>query len=318
MSNSAEFAHVELTRPNLGSPALQAAFSSLWRRKLLVLAIAVAGLVLGIVAVAVMPARYTAEAYIRGEFAASDASNQEGDNASGGAGSMSLDVVRVIETQSRLLQSHQVALRVVQELGLKQLQPVTSRRGWLPLALTWQGEAPGDENDTAATRLLNGLNVMSDPRAYLITVRYSAGDPELAELIVNAFVAELLRSTKLQMLFQQRSAARAALSTQLVKFGDKHPSVAQAKMRVGAFDEMLKSQLSESPDAILQGAGENVTKAIATPSSPKSVFVGGLLLFLGLVLGSGVALWLDRRKFWLAFAGLTPRKIPESPKDLLA
>jgi len=47
-------------------------------------------------------------------------------------------------------------------------------------------------------------------------------------VIVNAFVAELLRSTKLQQLLQQRSLALGALAKQLGKFGDKHPGVVAA------------------------------------------------------------------------------------------
>jgi uncharacterized protein involved in exopolysaccharide biosynthesis len=302
MSSKVQSAHIGLTPPHLSSgPALQAAFSSLWRRKLLVLAIAAAALALGMFAVKTMPPRYTAEAYIRGDFAASDTTNKEEESMNGGAGAMSLDLVRVIETQSRLLQSHQVALRVVEELGLERLQPVINKRQWLPALFNDGGKTLANKNDIAATQLLYGLTVMSDPRAYLITVRYSAGDPELADLIANAFVAELLRSTKLQTLFQQRSAAQTTLSKQLAKFGDKHPAVAQARIRLAAFDELLKDQLSEMPDAILLSAGENVTKAISTPSSPKPLFVLGLLLFIGLLIGSGIALWLERHRGWGAF-----------------
>lgn len=300
MSSTLESAHSELTSVDIRSgAALQAALASLWRRKFLVLTIATTAIAFGIAAVAAMPPRYTAEAYIRGELAAPDAPSKEDETVS--AGSISLDLVRVIETQSRLLQSHQVARRVVEELGRERLQPVVSKGGWLP-AFYGNAKSPGDKTEIAATRLLLGLSVMSDPRSYLITVRYTAGDSELASLIANAFVAELLRSTKLQTLSQQRSAAQATLSKQLAKFGDKHPGVAQAKTRVTATDDLLKAQLSEAPDAILQAAGENVTKAIAAPSSPNPPFVIGFLLLVGLAIGAGVALWLERGRWWGTFS----------------
>ena len=71
-------------------------------------------------------------------------------------------------------------------------------------------------------------------------------------------------------------------------------------MRLAATDNLLKKQLSEAPEVILQTAGENVTKATAAPSSP-STFVIGLFLLVGLVVGIGVALWLERSRWAEAF-----------------
>jgi uncharacterized protein involved in exopolysaccharide biosynthesis len=302
MSSNVESAPIGLAPPHLvsGRP-IQVALASLWRRKLLVLGIAAIVVALGMFAVKGMSPRYTAEAYIRGEFAATDTTNKEEENMTGTAGAMSLDLVRVIETQSRLAQSHQVALRVVDELGLERLRTIIGKRQWLSALFNDSSKTPTNERDLAAAQLLRGLTVTSDPRAYLITVRYSAGDPDLADLVASAFVAELLRSTTLQNLFQQRSAAQATLSKQLAKFGDKHPDVVQARMRLAALDGLLKDEVSETSEAILLRAGENVTKAISTRSSPKPLFVLGLLLFIGLLIGSTAALWLERHRWWKAF-----------------
>jgi len=297
MSSNVESAHIGLTPAHLRSePALQAALASLWRRKLLVAAIVATALVLGIIAVAVMPTRYTAEAYIRGGFAASDAVTKDDDNKS--AGSISLDLVRVIETESRLLQSPDLARRVVQQLGLERLRPEVSADRWQFFGSAVNNS--GDQDDRAATRLLRHLSVRSDPRAYLITVRYTAGDSNLAVLITNAFVTEFMRSARLQTLFQQRSSVQAMLSRQLTKFGDRHPRVTEAKMRLAATQDLLKEQLSEAPEVILQTAGENVTQAIAVTSSPNTRFVIGLLLMVGLTAGIGVALLLERGRWWWA------------------
>ena len=229
---------------------------------------------LGATAIVVMPARYTAQAYIRGEYVASDTLPMQVKNVttgSLGAGPMSLDPVRVIETQTRLLQSNRLARRVVQQLGLDRLQPLLSNRGWLPVLFHRSDSLSKDEQvDIAAGKLLDRLTVLSDPKAYLITVRYSTGDPDLSVLIANAFAAELLRSTRLQVLSQQRSFAQATLSNQLAKFGEKHPKVTELRTQLAAMSDSLNEQLNESPDAILRGAGENVTKAIAAPSRPHS------------------------------------------------
>ena len=61
---------------------------------------------------------------------ASNAVAKDEDSKSGP--SIGLDLMRVIETQSRLLQSHDLARRVVQQLGLEQLRPEVSERHWLP------------------------------------------------------------------------------------------------------------------------------------------------------------------------------------------
>jgi uncharacterized protein involved in exopolysaccharide biosynthesis len=276
---------------------LNAAVASLWRRKVLVATIVASAFVLGLFAVLLLPKRYTAEAYIRGGFVVADTATKDKETTS--AGSISLDLVRVIETESRLLQSHELARRVVQQLGLERLAPEVKQRRWRLFGSAVNQS--DDQDDAAATQLLRHLSVTSDPRAYLVTVRYSAEDPELAVLITNSFVAEFLRSIELQALFQQRASAQATLSKQLAKYGDKHPRVAGARMTLVTTDGLLKQQLSEAPEAILQTAGENVTKAIAAPSGPHSSLVIGLLLVLGLVVGAGVALALERGRWWRAF-----------------
>ena len=106
----------------------------------------------------------------------------------------------MIETQSRLLQSHDLARRVVQQLGLERLRPEVSETDWLPDKLYGTTKVQEDETDRAAARLLRRLSVKSDPRAYLIDVRYTSSNSALAVVITNAFVAESLRSSKLQML----------------------------------------------------------------------------------------------------------------------
>lgn len=276
---------------------LNAAIASLWRRKVLLVGILGAALVLGVVAILAMPVRYTAQAYIRGEFFAAPDTIAK-DDESTAAGSMNLDLMRVLETQSQLLlQSHRLSRRVVQQLGLERLRPFISKRQ--SLLTPFLGGAPqteGDDVDIAATKLQSGLSVTSDPRAYLLTVRYSDRDPELAELIANSFVAELLRSTHLVTLYKQRDLEQSKLSTQLAKFGDKHPTVAQARLRLAATNELIQAELDKSQEAIFRAAGENVTKAISSPLSRR--FVLGLFLLGGLVVSVGVALWLERGR-WL-------------------
>ena len=159
---------------------------------------------------------------------------------------MNLELVRVIETQARLLmESHLLARRVVDQLGTERLQPLTRQHRFWQVLGGNEAKKPEDERDAVASRLLGGLSVTSNPNAYLVEISYSAGDPALGELVTNAFMAELLRSAKLQTLSKQRAMAQDALAIQLAKFGDKHPSVVQARMRLAGMDELVKAQLNE-------------------------------------------------------------------------
>jgi uncharacterized protein involved in exopolysaccharide biosynthesis len=303
MTSNLDLVRMATASADIGGSGLvgQAVLASLWRRRRLMLGIAAVALVLGILVVVAMPKRYTAEAHIRGEFLALDTAVK--DDKSMGMGSISLDLGRVMETQSGLLQSQQVALRVVQQIGLERLTPVVSQPRWLPSALDGSATKTTEElEETAAARLLKSLSVRSDPSAYLLTVMYSAGDPELAVVIANTFAAELLRNARLQQLSQQRAYAEATLAQQLAKFGDKHPRVADARMKLAATNGLLKDQLSEAPEAVVQAAGENVTQATSHPSSPRTVFVIGLLLLIGLVIGICASLWLEHDRWWQAFS----------------
>ena len=252
---------LDLVRADPSRLIVNAAIASLWRRKVLLAGILVVALVLGVAAIFAMPVQYAAQAYIRGEFFVAPETIAR-DDESTTTGSMELDLMRVLETQSQLLlQSHRLARRVVQQLGLERLQPLVSKRpSFLAHFLGSTSQTPGDEVDIAATKLQKGLAVTSDPRAYLLTVRYSDRDPELAERIANSFVVELLRSTHLVALYKQHDLEQSKLSTQLAKFGDKHPAVAQARLRLAATNELIKAELNKSQGAIFRAAGENVTK----------------------------------------------------------
>jgi uncharacterized protein involved in exopolysaccharide biosynthesis len=306
MSTHLDSVTLPLERGSAGlGQILPAVLAVVWRRKGLVLCFAAASLALAVAIATSMPVHYTSQAYIRGEFVASDTLPMQVNNMNTGAVSaapMSLDPVRIIETQSRLLQSARLARRVAEQIGLDRLQPILNKPNWLP-SLSTSRVTQMTENerlDLATGRLLGGLTVTTDPRAYLITLRYRAADPELAVLIANAFVAELLRSARLQVLYQERYLASATLSNRLARYGEKHPRVAELMTRLAATNASLDQQLAESPDSILQSAGENVTKATVSLASPTPTFLAALTLLFGIMLGVCAALWFERHKWWPA------------------
>ena len=293
---------VHLGSPSLGIEYKQVVAETLGklaRHKLLILAIVATALVLGVVAMLSMPKRYTADAYIREGFAASDSS---GAASATSVRPIGYDASLLVETRSHLFQSHQLARQVVESLGLDRLRPVVGQgrlSSWLQAALYGDAtKAPGYQIDMAAATLIRNLSVKTEPRVYQIVLRYSAKDPELAADITNAFLVAFIRTTTLQKLSGQRAAAQTALSESLATLGDRHPKVREARMRLTSVDSLIKEQLGKSPDDILKSAGENVTFAEASlvPSSPDPPLILGIALFLGMAAGPGLALWLERKR----------------------
>ena len=263
---------------------LRVMLTDVWRQKLLVFATIAAALVIGIGLALVMPKRYTAEAYVGRGFADAVTSYEK----RGGGGGSFVDTSMLVETQSRLLQSQQLARRVVERLGLERIRPAVSEGlfsswiSWLGPKLYGDARAPGYREDLAAKRLLRGLSVETEPRTYLIVIRYTARDPELAALIANAFVAEL---------------AQQALSEHLATLGAKHPKVLEAKMRLEAVEAVLKAPLSKTSEEIKRTADGNVSfaQASAVPSSPNPTFLIGVASLVGLAGGVAVAALGGRR-----------------------
>ena len=122
-------------------------------------------------------------------------------------------------------------------MGLERLRPIVGRgrlSTWLEREFYGDAtSAPEYQEDIAATKLMRGLSVKTEPRVYQIVLRYSAKDPELATAVTNAFVVEFLRTTSLQKLSGQRAAAQAALTENLATLGDKHPKVQRGENAVG-------------------------------------------------------------------------------------
>ena len=292
---------VHIGSPTLGIEYRQVVTETLRklsRHKFLIVAMVAAALVLGIVTALAMPKRYTAEAFIREGLAASNSASAS--HATTGERPVAFDASLLVETRSQMFQSHQLARQVVLSLGLERLRPIVGRgrlSTWLEREFYGDAtSAPEYQEDIAATKLMRGLSVKTEPRVYQIVLRYSAKDPELATAVTNAFVVEFLRTTSLQKLSGQRGAAQAALTETLATLGDKHPKVQEARMRLASTEALMKDQLTKTADDIQKSAGENITFAEASviPSSPNPPLIIFFALLGGLGVGIGLALWLER------------------------
>src|SRR5690242_9161737 len=192
MSSNVDTVGVERAPLDIGlAEVLRAALTALWRRKLLVGVIVVSAVALGILAIFLIPTSYTPTAFIRGGFVVSNAVARDEDGKGPYVG---LDLTRMIETQSRLLESEDLARRVVWQLGLERLKPELVERHWLPVSFfgrpgKFQGDLTSqtDPIDEAAMKLLSRLSASSDQlRTYMIKISYTGHDPQLAVVVTNA------------------------------------------------------------------------------------------------------------------------------------
>jgi uncharacterized protein involved in exopolysaccharide biosynthesis len=263
--------------------------TNVWRHKLMIIVTVAAALVIGIALTVAMPKQYTAEAYLREGFGTEEATSP--DDKKGTGKIIALDASMLVETRARMLQSQQLAQRVVHRLGDAYSVTGSPFSSWLWAQFYGDvTKTPEFQEDIAARKLLRGLSVRTEPRVYLIVLRYIAGDPERAAVIANAFVVEFLQTITLQILYQQRDAAERTLLEERETLGEKHPKVIEAQMRLQAANALLKAQMDKTTEEIKRTAGGNVTFAQAdmVPSSPNPPTVIGLALLIGL--GGGVAM----------------------------
>jgi uncharacterized protein involved in exopolysaccharide biosynthesis len=270
--------------------AVFAKVANLWRRKVLILTTVAVALLLGVLVSVLLPTRYTADAFVRVGFTSSDTAS--GNN---GGSIISVDASALVETHSRVFKTHQLARRVVESLGFERLGAEAGQGrlpSWLQVFFGGGVQSPGYREDFAAAKLLRSLTVKTDPRAYLITVSYSAGNPELAALIANAFVTESLKVYALQRLNEQRASAQAALSDLITTLGERHPSVTRARVKLAGVEAQLEAEKLNSKSAA--SGSVMAAQAIAVPSSPNPQLLVGIALLVGLIAGIVIAVVLDR------------------------
>lgn len=212
---------------------------TLWRGKWLLGACVAAGISLGVTALALAANSYTANAVVRFDFA-----RGEVDKAS--APSATVDAAVLIESEAQAIRSSATARRVVMALKLDK-DPAYARVGLLRRLFN-RGDARTASIDTAARRLMNQVNVTNNNRTYTITIAASAGNPEWAATVANAFLTAYGKSRTLQRLRESEATARSALATARAAYGELHPALIQARTNLAAIEENIRQELAEQTD----------------------------------------------------------------------
>jgi polysaccharide biosynthesis transport protein len=180
--------------------------SNLW----LIAAIISAAFALALVATLLQTKRYTASTTIQ----INDSSGRilsDQDNPGDEQSNNFYDTDRFLKTQTDIIRSRGLALRVAQKLKLVG-NPAFYRSQEVPVP----GAAiKAEDQRSSAIEMLRGNLTIELPRdSRIITIRFESTDPEMSARIVNAYAGEFIQSN-LQRKFDSSSYARTFLSEQL-------------------------------------------------------------------------------------------------------
>ncbi|BEV02592.1 polysaccharide biosynthesis tyrosine autokinase [Novosphingobium olei] len=121
------------------------------------------------------------------------------------------DTDRFLKTQTEVISSRSLALRVAQRLNLAGNPAFFAAQDSKPPA---EGTSLANAQAMAASLLRTGLNVQLPRDSRIVTIEFTSADPALAAKIANAYVDEYIQSN-LQRKFDSSSYARNFLGEQL-------------------------------------------------------------------------------------------------------
>ena len=175
----------------------------------LITAIVAAALAIALVATLLQTKRYTASSTV-----------QINDSSGGVLGSKedlpgdsmpSYDIDRTLKTQTDIVQSRGLALRVAQKLNLVGNARLYEAQG---MKAPPPGSDPQALRDQAASLLTGNLTVRLPRDSRIVAISYESSDRELSAQVANAYAGEFIQSN-LQRKFDSSSYARSFLGEQL-------------------------------------------------------------------------------------------------------
>ena len=268
--------------------------ASIGRHGRLITSLAALGLALALIAIPLMPRKYSAEALIYPNLF----SREQGKAVA----LASVDAASIVTSEARLIRSDAILRAVVTRLGLDAV--AGNSHSWTTQDLDWVRAMflPETRNhspfDRAVAILRNKVAVMNDTRSYLISISFAGSSADEAARVVNAFAIEYLRDKDIQRRLDIVSSAEAELGRQLAVYGDKHPKTLQAAEGLDAARASLKAAMSPQDggqDKVTSDESVKLAVPNRTPTSPKGFVILGLSFLSALLAGIGLAIWRDRR-----------------------
>lgn len=180
--------------------------SNLW----LILGIVAAALAVALVVTLLQTPRYTAVSTIQINDQSARVLGEQDDNSDVTGGNL-WDTERFLKTQTDILRSRGLALRVAQSLKLVGSASFHKAQGAPPPVPGASAEA---QRNTAIALLLGGLTVDLPRDTRIVTIAFKSTDRETAAQVANAYASEFIQAN-LQRKFDSSSYARTFLAQQL-------------------------------------------------------------------------------------------------------
>jgi len=181
--------------------------ANLW----LIGAIVVAALAIALVATMLQTKRYTASATIQINDSSGRLLGAKDDTTDEQA--TYYDIDRFLKTQTDIIQSRALALRVAQKLNLIGSSRLYEAQG-LPAPAS--DTAPETLREQAVTLMAENLSVKLPRDSRIVSINYVSNDSELSARIANAYASEFIQSN-LDRKFDSSSYARTYLEGQLTE-----------------------------------------------------------------------------------------------------
>jgi uncharacterized protein involved in exopolysaccharide biosynthesis len=284
-----------LEAPDLGGiyeDVLATALRAIARHIYMIIAVVTLALAVATLLVWQLPRKYSAEALVQPDLFLSEESSKDATLAT-------IDGSSIITGEADLIRSPMIVRAVVKQLGLDRDPEFAGPRklDWLrtavlPLAIK------SSSLERATWRVSGNLEVVNDPRSYVISVSFTASTPEKAASVANAFALEYLRAKALQRLADRLTATNRELAQQSAKYGERHPGIVQLKVKLDTIRTRLQT-VANSPAMsvrdIVPNGGITPADSDPRPSSPDGFLIFGLAFALAVVLSFWLAIWLDRR-----------------------
>jgi uncharacterized protein involved in exopolysaccharide biosynthesis len=255
-------------------------------------ALALAGLV-----VSRLPRGYSSEALVHPDLFLQEDGTKQTPLAS-------IEGASFVSSEAHLLRSPVMVRTVVKRLRLDEDAEFVSPSSTYLKRLDWLRDALLPETivssplERAAARTRQRLTVANDPRSYLISISFTAASPDKAATVANAFALEYVRAKTLQRLADAVAAANRKLVQQSATYGERHPSILQAKAELEAAQLRLQAAAKRTELAereIGPTSGVTLAEPNPTPSSPRGGVILGLTFLTAVISSMGLAIWLDRR-----------------------
>jgi len=258
----------------------------LWRNRRTIAGFITAGIVAAIVAVIVLPPRYTSDAILQVSF-----SRDEPNGAVRTQRIATIDAVAVVESALRVMRSRALASAVVARLGLadergcarpsRTLQLIWSARSALGLPLTRPSA-----HELATQRLMGMVRTNIEPRSYVIAIRVTADHPERAATLANAVAIEYLLGQQVQQLADTQRTIEREIADRSAIYGADHPgSIAAA-----ATLKELQARIAVLREGKITPAAMSALNSEFLPAEPVMIPSGpSRMLTLALMLGLALA-----------------------------